>query len=99
MVKVIIPVILPVVLSVIVLNFNSMLSDYDLSVFLYNPFLQPLGIVIKAASDETATTNAQAMAFVYSCVLMIISSIALWLTQGDGIEKIKKIFRKKEKTI
>lgn len=99
MVKVIIPVILPVVLSVIVLNFNSMLSDYDLSVFLYNPFLQPLGIVIKAASDETATTNAQAMAFVYSCVLMIISSFALWLTQGDGIEKIKRLFHKKEKTI
>lgn len=99
MVKVIIPVILPVVLSVIVLNFNSMLSDYDLSVFLYNPFLQPLGIVIKAASDETATTNAQAMAFVYSCVLMIISSFALWLTQGDGIEKIKKVFRKKEKAV
>lgn len=99
MVKVIIPVILPVVLSVIVLNFNSMLSDYDLSVFLYNPFLQPLGIVIKAASDETATTNAQAMAFVYSCVLMIISSFALWLTQGEGIEKIKKVFRKKEKAV
>lgn len=37
MVRVIIPYILPVVLSVVVLNFNSLLSDYDLSVFLYHP--------------------------------------------------------------
>lgn len=91
MVKVIIPVIIPAVLSVIVLNFNGLLSDYDLSVFLYHPLYQPLGIVIKAASDETATTNAQAMAFVYTVVLMLISTTALYFTQGDGVEKIKKI--------
>lgn len=95
MVKVIIPVIIPAVLSVIVLNFNSMISDYDLSVFLYHPLFQPLGIVIKAASDETASTNAQAMAFVYTVVLMIISSVALFLVQGDGIAKIKRLFAKK----
>ncbi|NON98933.1 ABC transporter permease subunit, partial [Klebsiella pneumoniae] len=60
MVRVIIPYILPVVLSVVVLNFNSLLSDYDLSVFLYHPLFQPLGIVIKQSTDETATLNAQA---------------------------------------
>ena len=92
--KVTIPVIMPAVLSVIVLNFNSMLADYDLSVFLYHPFLQPLGIVIKAASDETATTNAQAMAFVYAVVLIIISSAALYLTMGDGASKIKARLKK-----
>lgn len=96
MVKVIIPVLLPVIVSVIVLNFNSMLADYDLSVFLYHPLYQPLGIVIKLASDETATTNATAMAFVYSVVLMVISSIALYLTQGDGYKKIKnRIFKQR----
>lgn len=98
MLKVIIPVMLPTVLSVIVLNFNSMLSDYDLSVFLYHPLYQPLGIVIKAASDETATINAQAMALVYSVVLIIISSIALYLTQGNGASKIKSLFSKNRKT-
>ncbi|KXT87987.1 ABC transporter permease [Streptococcus oralis] len=81
MVKVIIPFIMPTVLSVIVLNFNSLLADYDLSVFLYHPLFQPLGIVIKAASDETATSNAQAMSFVYTVVLMIMSSLALFVTQ------------------
>ena len=61
--KVILPIIMPVVLSVVVLNFNGLLSEYDLSVFLYHPLFQPLGIVIKLATDETATTDAQAMAF------------------------------------
>ena len=53
--KVILPIIMPIVLSVIVLNFNGLLSEYDLSVFLYHPSYQPLGIVIKLATDETAT--------------------------------------------
>lgn len=81
-VRVIIPFIAPAVLSVLVLNFNGLLSDYDLSVFLYHPLYKPLGIVIKAASDETATTNAQAMSFVYTVVLMVMSSLALYLTQA-----------------
>lgn len=95
MTRVILPVIFPVVISVIVLNFNSMLADYDLSVFLYHPLLQPLGIVIKAASDEAATPNAQAMSFVYSVVLMVISSLALYFAQGDGVARVKKLFKNK----
>lgn len=81
MMNVIIPFILPVVMSVIALNFNSLLSDYDLSVFLYHPLLKPLGIVIKSAGDETATSGSQALVFVYTILLMIISSTVLYLTQ------------------
>ena len=95
--KVILPFIMPVVLSVVVLNFNGLLSEYDLSVFLYHPLFQPLGIVIKLATDETATTDAQAMAFVYTVILMIISTIALWLGRYDGIATIKGIFSRKKK--
>ena len=95
--KVILPIIMPIVLSVIVLNFNGLLSEYDLSVFLYHPSYQPLGIVIKLATDETATIDAQAMAFVYTVVLMIISTIALWLGRYDGLGKIKSFFTKKKK--
>lgn len=94
--KVIIPILLPIVLSVVVLNFNGLLSEYDLSVFLYHPAFQPLGIVIKQASEETATTDAQAMAFVYTVILMILSSIALWVGRYDGIGKIKSFFAKKK---
>lgn len=79
--RVIIPYVMPVVLSVVVLNFNSLLSDYDLSVFLYHPLFKPLGIVIKGATDETASTNSIAMMFVYSVVLMIMSSITLYFSQ------------------
>lgn len=97
MVRVIIPVIMPVVLSVIVLNFNGKLADYDLSVFLYHPSYQPLGIVVKSASDETASTDAQAMVFVYSVILMVISSLALYFGQGEGAEHIKKWIKRMRK--
>lgn len=95
LVKVILPVILPTVTSVLALNFNALLSDYDLSVFLYTPKYQPLGIIIKTASDEGVNENAQAMALVYSVVLMILCGLALYLTQGGGAAKIrKKLFKK-----
>lgn len=95
MMKVILPVIFPAVMSVVILNFNGMLSDYDLSVFLYHPLYQPLGIVIKAASDESAAIDAKAMGFVYTVVLMILSSIALYFGQGSGMEKIRRLKQKR----
>lgn len=87
MIKVIIPVILPAVLSVFVLNFNGMLSDYDLSAFLYHPLYKPLGIVIKASSDESASIDAKAMSFVYTVILMVLSSISLYLVNRKGKDK------------
>ncbi len=90
MIKVILPVIFPAIMSIIILNFNGMLSDYDLSVFLYHPLFQPLGIVVKAASDESASNDARAMGFVYTVVLMILSSVALYFGQGDGMERIRR---------
>lgn len=90
MVKVIIPFIMPVVLSVMVLNFNSLLSDYDLSVFLYHPLFRPLGVVIKSATDETATVNAIAMMFVYSVILMVMSASALYLSHRFRTQKGSK---------
>lgn len=97
MIKVILPVIMPTVVSVMAMNFNSLLSDFDLSVFLYSPKYQPLGVIIKAASDEGVNENAQAMALVYSVVLMILCGLALYLTQGGGAAKMKKWIVKKVK--
>ncbi|MDR3139479.1 MAG: iron ABC transporter permease, partial [Treponema sp.] len=79
MVRVILPIILPTLLSVIALNFNSTLSEYDLTVFLYHPFMVPLGPVIKATSEEAASLNALAMSFVYAVMLMALSSFTLFL--------------------
>lgn len=94
MLRVVLPVILPAVMSVIILNFNGMLSDYDLSVFLYQPLFPPLGIVIKAASDESASIDARAMSFVYTVILMLLSSIALYFGQGNGMVRIRAWKRK-----
>lgn len=91
MIKVVLPVIFPAIMSVIILNFNGMLSDYDLSVFLYHPLFQPLGIVIKAASDEAASIDAKAMGFVYTVILMILSSITLYFGQGNGMARIRQL--------
>lgn len=95
LVKVILPVIMPTVLSVIALNFNSLLSDYDLSVFLYTPRFQPLGIVIKSLSDAT-DPNGKGIMLVYSVILMVICSIVVWLTRGNGADVLKKVFKRKE---
>jgi iron(III) transport system permease protein len=80
--RVVLPIIFPAVASVIVLNFNSLLADYDLTVFLFNPFIIPLGPVIRSASDEHTSLNAKAMSFVYSVVLMLISTAALYFVYG-----------------
>lgn len=94
MCHVILPVILPAVLSVVALNFNGLLSEYDLTVFLYHPLLEPLGPVMKAASDENASLDAQAMSFVYSVMLMILSSCALFLVYGKKPDFKRKSRRK-----
>lgn len=90
MAQIIIPYIMPVVSSVIVLNFNNLLSDYDMSVFLYSPRLKPLGIIIKDATDQTATVDAVAMGLVYSVVLMAISAFAIWFSRRDPSARRKK---------
>ncbi|MDR1637892.1 MAG: iron ABC transporter permease [Treponema sp.] len=82
MIRVVLPIILPAVLSVIALSFNGGLAEYDMTAFLYHPLLRPLGPVIRSASDETASLNAQAMTFVYAVLLMIFSSITLYLVYG-----------------
>jgi iron(III) transport system permease protein len=82
MIRIVFPIILPAVLSVIALSFNGGLAEYDMTAFLYHPLLRPLGPVIRSASDETASLNAQAMAFVYAVLLMIFSSITLYLVYG-----------------
>ncbi|MBL7006140.1 MAG: iron ABC transporter permease [Spirochaetia bacterium] len=87
--KVVLPVLLPTVLAVIVLTFNNLLGNYDLSVFLYHPAYKPLGIVIKTATEETSIGDAKALMFIYSVILMIISTGAIYFFYGRNTEKKK----------
>jgi iron(III) transport system permease protein len=86
-IKIILPILTPTVLAVIVLAFISLLADYDLSVFLYHPSYKPLGVVIKAATDPTTTQDSKAMMFVYSVVLMIMSTTAIYFVYGRSSDK------------
>ncbi|MBE1445905.1 ABC transporter permease [Paenibacillus sp. OAS669] len=80
--KVLLPIILPSTLAVFALNFNGILADYDLTVFLYHPLYQPLGIVIKNSTDAQALADTKALTLVYSVILMVMSTITLYFVYG-----------------
>jgi iron(III) transport system permease protein len=80
--RVLLPIILPSTLAVLALNFNGILSDYDLTVFLYHPLYQPLGIVIKNSTDAQALADTKALTLVYSVVLMVMSAVTLYFVYG-----------------
>jgi iron(III) transport system permease protein len=82
MMRVVLPIVFPAIISVAALNFNGGLAEYDMTAFLYHPLMKPLGIVIRSASDETASEEAITMTFVYAVVLMIMSSITLYFVYG-----------------
>lgn len=80
--RVLLPIILPSTLAVLALNFNGLLSDYDLTVFLYHPLYQPLGIVIKNSTDAQALADTKALTLVYTVILMIMSTLTLYFVYG-----------------
>jgi iron(III) transport system permease protein len=56
-------------------------------VFLYHPAYKPLGIVIKTATEETSMGDTKALMFIYSVILMIISTGAIYFFYGRNTEK------------
>ena len=50
--RVLLPIILPTVLAILALNFNALLTDYDMSVFLYHPLNQPVGVYIRTMTNS-----------------------------------------------
>ena len=82
--KVLLPIILPTVMAIAALNFNALISDYDMSVFLYHPLNQPLGVFIKSLTDSQTNADNTALTFVYAVLMMIISTVVLYLVYGRG---------------
>lgn len=82
--KVVFPVILPVALAVFALNFNDLLQDFEVSLFLYHPFYEPLGVTIYNTSNSPQTPNAPAISMVYSVSLMLINAIVYYLVYGKA---------------
>lgn len=84
--KVVLPAVMSTALALIALNFNSNLSEYNMSAFLYPPGKETLGIVIRANSAATATIDSKAINMVYSVILMLISALVLYIVYGRGTE-------------
>jgi iron(III) transport system permease protein len=80
----------PTAAAIAALNFNHLLDDYDTAVFLAHPLYQPLGVVIKNATGEDTLTDATALTFVYTVLLMVITGTTMWLIYGRGTGKKKK---------
>lgn len=82
--QVILPALLPTALALFALNFNAYLADYDLSAFLYQPAYPTLGVMIRQNADPGANVDATAINLVYSVILMVISSLILYVVYGRG---------------
>lgn len=95
--RIILPLVLPTAAAMFALNFNGKLSDYDLSVFLYHPLNPPLGVIIRSNTDIEASVEGVANNFVYTVILMTISSIVLYFVYGKGSNIFKKKSRKQRK--
>ena len=90
--RVIFPVLLPTVMAIAALNFNGLLTDYDMSAFLHHPANPTLGVKIKSLTEEMGnSSDGVALTFVYAVLMMIISSIVLYLVYGrSGRDSIKE---------
>lgn len=83
--RVVFPVLLPTVMAIAALNFNGLLTDYDMSAFLHHPANPTLGVKIKSLTEEMGnSSDGVALTFVYAVLMMIISSVVLYLVYGRG---------------
>jgi len=86
--RIILPIVLPSVLAVFALNFNGLLTDFDMSVFLYHPLNMPLGVQIQNLTmADTAAADNTAITFVYAVLMMVVSGAVLYLVYGRGARR------------
>jgi iron(III) transport system permease protein len=85
-VRVVLPVILPSVMAVFALNFNTLLTEFDMSMFLYHPLALPLGVQMHNLTID-GRGNDLAVTFVYSVLMMVVSGIVLYVVYGRGGKK------------
>lgn len=96
--QVVLPAVFPVAIAIFALNFNSLLDDYDLSVYLANPLYQPLGIVLRANTDSAASLDAVSNNFVYTVLLMVVTGAVMALVYGRPVGRGKQRRRRAGKT-
>lgn len=78
------------VLAILAMNILAHLSDYDLSVFLFSPLVQPLGVAIRANTDPAnavsgdGAVNGLVANLIYSVILMVIGAILLLILRRQS---------------
>lgn len=80
--RITLPLIFPTVVALAVLAFNSLLADYNITVFLSHPLREPLGLMIRRFTNIRADGDTQALIYVYSTVLMAIAGVTIYLVYG-----------------
>lgn len=88
--RIVLPLLLPTVLALVVLNFNSLLSDYNIAAFLSHPLKEPLGLLIKRYTSIEATGDTQALIYVYSTLLMGIAAATIYIVYGWLLKEKKR---------
>lgn len=88
-IRVLMPIILPSTLAVLALNINSLMTNFDLSIFLYHPIYQPLGVYIRSLTDMQDADNI-VLTFVYAVIVMILSALTLFFVNRQKGEKITR---------
>jgi iron(III) transport system permease protein len=87
--RIILPLILPSVMAIFALNFNGLLTEFDMSMFLFHPLALPLGVQIRNLTMDGAADNT-AITFVYAVLMMIVSGFVLYVVYGRGGSGVKK---------
>lgn len=81
--RVIVPLIAPTAMAVGGLAFISLLSEFDMSIFLSHPLLQPLGPFIKQATVGEVGRDTTSLVFVYTVLLMVVNGLVVWGVYGN----------------
>ena len=92
--RVLLPIVLPTALAVGALSFNSLLTEFDMSMFLSHPLLQPLGPFIRQATQGEVQRDTTALVFVYTVLLMIVAAVTIWAVYGDHSNLRRRFSRK-----
>ncbi|WP_172120387.1 ABC transporter permease [Actinomyces faecalis] len=94
--RVIVPLIAPTALAVSGLAFISLLSEFDMSIFLSHPLLQPLGPFIKQATVGETGRDATGLVFVYTVLLMVVNALVVWGVYGDHTRLTQRLSQRRK---
>jgi len=99
------PIIIPTILALWAIEFNKTIGEYDISILLAPSTVNTLGMTIQSLTTDVYDPNAKAISFVYAVIMMIISSLVVWLVYGrkslshnnkSTVRLVKKIQKMRE---